>query len=65
MRVVVQRVGEARVTVGGRTVAAVGPGLLVLGAAKSAEQSHEELDRSSQKDEDHESELDLPNRQDD
>ena len=30
MRAVVQRVSEARVTVGGRTVAAVGPGLLVL-----------------------------------
>jgi len=30
MRAVVQRVGEARVTVGGRTVGAIGVGLLVL-----------------------------------
>ena len=30
MRAVVQRVSEARVTVSGRTVAAIGPGLLVL-----------------------------------
>ena len=30
MRAIVQRLSEAKVTVGGRTVTAIGPGLLVL-----------------------------------
>ncbi|UCF04421.1 MAG: D-tyrosyl-tRNA(Tyr) deacylase [bacterium] len=41
MRVVIQRVAEASVEVGGRVVASIGRGILVLAAFKSGEQTDE------------------------
>ena len=48
MRVVLQRVSEARVDVGGRAVASIGKGILILAAFRSGEPD-EELDWMARK----------------